>query len=258
VRKLSFTGSTEVGRILMRDCGQTMKRLSLELGGNAPFIVFEDADLDQAVAGLIDSKFRNSGQTCVCANRILVHAPVYGLFLAKLSRAVQALAVGDGFDPGVQQGPLINESAVSRVEGLLADAVAHGARVVIGGNRHALGGNFFAPTVLADATGEMKLAQTEIFGPIAPVFKFQTEGEALSLANSTEHGLAAYFYTRDAARIWRVAEALECGMVGINTGLISSETSPFGGVKQSGFGREGSRYGIDEYLDIKSLVIGGL
>ena len=258
VRKLSFTGSTEVGRLLMQQCAPTLKRLSLELGGNAPFIVFDDADLDQAIEGLLASKYRNTGQTCVCANRVLVQDSVYDAFAAKLVAATGKLFVGDGFTEGVLQGPLINEAAAKHVEALLADAIARGGRILIGGKRHALGGTFFEPTVVADVTPAMQLAQSEIFGPVAPLFRFATEADAIALANATEYGLAAYFYGRDVGRVWRVAEALEYGMVGINTGLISSETSPFGGVKQSGFGREGSRYGIDEYLDIKSLTLAGL
>jgi succinate-semialdehyde dehydrogenase/glutarate-semialdehyde dehydrogenase len=258
VRKLSFTGSTEVGRQLMQACAPTLKRLSLELGGNAPFIVFDDADLDQAIEGLLASKYRNSGQTCVCANRVLVQDKVYDAFAGKLVSAVGKLKVGDGLEEGVEQGPLINEAAAVHVEGLLTDATRAGARLLQGGRRHALGGTFFEPTVVADVTAGMKLAREEIFGPIAPLFRFTTEADAIALANATEHGLAAYFYARDVARVWRVAEALEYGMVGINTGLISSETAPFGGVKQSGFGREGSKYGIDEYLDVKSLTLAGL
>lgn len=258
VRKLSFTGSTEVGRLLMRQCAPTLKRLSLELGGNAPFIVFDDADLDAAVEGLLASKFRNTGQTCVCANRVLVQSAVYDAFAARLTAAVEKLSVGDGLSDDVQQGPLINEAATTHVEALIADALAHGARVLTGGQRHALGGTFFQPTVITGATPAMRLAQTEIFGPVAPLFRFATEADAIALANATEHGLAAYFYARDSARIWRVTEALACGMVGVNTGLISSETTPFGGVKQSGFGREGSGYGVDEYLELKSVTLAGL
>jgi succinate-semialdehyde dehydrogenase/glutarate-semialdehyde dehydrogenase len=258
VRKLSFTGSTEVGRTLMQQCAPTLKRLSLELGGNAPFIVFDDADLDAAVEGLMASKYRNMGQTCVCANRALVQDRVYDAFAAKLVAAVGKLKVGDGFAEGAQQGPLVNEAAAANVESLLADAVKHGGRILTGGKRHALGGTFFEPTVVGDATPAMRLAQTEIFGPVAPLFRFKNDDEAIALANATEHGLASYFYARDVGRIWRVAEALEYGMVGINTGMVSSETSPFGGVKQSGFGREGSSYGIDEYLDVKSLTLAGL
>ena len=258
VRKLSFTGSTEVGRLLMQQCAPTLKRLSLELGGNAPFIVFDDADLDAAVEGLLVSKFRNTGQTCVCANRILVQSSVYDAFAAKLTTAVEKLSVGDGLLAEVQQGPLINETAATDIEALIADATARGARVLTGGRRHALGGTFFQPTIVGDATAEMRLAQTEIFGPVAPLFRFDTEAEAIALANATEHGLASYFYARGSARIWRVTEALACGLVGVNTGLISSETIPFGGVKQSGFGREGSGYGVDEYLEIKSVTLAGL
>jgi succinate-semialdehyde dehydrogenase / glutarate-semialdehyde dehydrogenase len=258
VRKLSFTGSTEVGRLLMRQCAPTLKRLSLELGGNAPFIVFDDADLDAAIEGLLASKYRNTGQTCVCANRVLVQASVYDAFAEKLVAAAGKLKVGDGFADGVIQGPLIDEAAATKVESLLADATAKGARVLLGGKRHALGGTFFEPTVVSDASSTMRLAQEEIFGPVAPLFRFSTDAEAIALANATEYGLAAYFYGRDIARVWRVAEALDYGMVGINTGLISSETAPFGGVKQSGFGREGSRYGIDEYLTIKSITLAGL
>jgi succinate-semialdehyde dehydrogenase/glutarate-semialdehyde dehydrogenase len=255
VRKLSFTGSTEVGRLLMQQCAPTLKRLSLELGGNAPFLVFDDADLDAAVEGLLASKFRNTGQTCVCANRVLVQSAVHDAFAEKLTAAVKKLSVGDGLADGVQQGPLINEAAAAHVEALVADALAHGARLVTGGRRHALGGTFFEPTVLVGATPAMRLAQTEIFGPLAPLVRFETEAEGVALANATEHGLAAYFYARDSARIWRVAESLVCGMIGVNTGLISSETVPFGGVKQSGFGREGSFCGVDEYLELKSLTL---
>jgi succinate-semialdehyde dehydrogenase / glutarate-semialdehyde dehydrogenase len=258
VRKLSFTGSTEVGRLLMQQCAPTLKRLSLELGGNAPFIVFADADLDQAVEGLMASKYRNTGQTCVCANRVLVQDSVYDAFAAKLVAASRRLVVGDGFTDGVLQGPLINEDAAVHVEGLLADATTRGAKLLLGGKRHALGGTFFEPTVIAGVTADMQLAQGEIFGPVAPLFRFSTEAEAIAIANATEHGLAAYFYGRDVGRVWRVAEALQYGMVGINTGMISSETTPFGGVKQSGFGREGSRYGIEEYLDVKSITLAGL
>ena len=258
VRKLSFTGSTEVGRMLLQQFASTLKRLSLELGGNVPFIVFDDADLDAAVEGLLVSKYRNMGQTCVCANRVLVQDSIYDAFAAKVVAAVGKLKVGDGLADGVQQGPLINESAAVTVEALLADARSRGGRILVGGGRHALGGTFFEPTVVGDATAGMHLAQTEIFGPVAPLFRFKAEAEAIALANATEHGLAAYFYARDMGRVWRVSEALEYGMVGVNTGIISSETSPFGGVKQSGFGREGSSYGIAEYLDVKSLTLAGL
>jgi succinate-semialdehyde dehydrogenase/glutarate-semialdehyde dehydrogenase len=255
VRKLSFTGSTEVGRLLMRQCADTVKRLSLELGGNAPFIVFDDADLDAAVEGAIQSKYRNSGQTCVCANRILVQAGIYGTFAERLATRVGELQVGPGDEVGVTQGPLIDGDALAKVEAQVADALGQGARLLAGGRRHALGGTFYQPTVLADLTPTMLIAREETFGPVAPLFRFETEAEAIALANATEYGLAAYFYSRDLARVWRVAEALEYGMVGINTGIISTAVAPFGGVKQSGFGREGSRYGIDEYLDVKYLCL---
>ncbi|HEX7682376.1 MAG TPA: NAD-dependent succinate-semialdehyde dehydrogenase [Trinickia sp.] len=257
VRKLSFTGSTAVGRLLMQQCASTVKKLSLELGGNAPFIVFDDADLDAAVTGAIASKYRNSGQTCVCANRFYVHEKVYDAFADKLHKAVeQQLKVGRGTEPGVTQGPLINEAALLKVETHIDDAVSKGARIVTGGKRHALGHNFFEPTVLTGVTSAMKIAKEETFGPVAPLFKFSTDEEVVRLANDTEFGLAAYFYSRDIGRVWRVAEALEYGMVGINTGLISNEVAPFGGVKQSGLGREGSHYGIDEYVVIKYLCMG--
>ena len=258
VRKLSFTGSTEVGRLLMQQCAPTVKKLSLELGGNAPFIVFDDADLDAAVAGAMASKYRNAGQTCVCANRLLVQASVADAFAAKLAAAVAQLKVGDGAAEGVNQGPLIDDDAVRKVEELLADAVSQGARVVTGGKRHALGRTFFEPTIVSGVTPAMRVAREEIFGPVAPIFTFDTEAEAIAMANDTEFGLASYFYSRDIGRVWRVAEALEYGMVGINSGLISNEVSPFGGVKNSGIGREGSRHGIDEYLEIKYLCMGGL
>ena len=258
VRKLSFTGSTEVGRLLMRQCADTLKRLSLELGGNAPFIVFEDADLDAAVAGAIASKYRNSGQTCVCANRFLVHEKVYDEFAAKLTRQVRALKVGNGVGEGIVQGPLIDAAAVAKVEAHIADAVARGARVVAGGRRHALGGTFFEPTVIVDVPATALLASAETFGPGAALFRFRDDAEAVRLANASEYGLAAYFFSRDLSRVWRVAEALECGMVGVNTGAISNEVAPFGGVKQSGFGREGSRYGMQEYQSIKYLCLGGI
>lgn len=258
VRKISVTGSTEIGRLVMRLSADTVKRLSLELGGNAPFIVFDDADLDAAVAGALACKYRNSGQTCVCANRILVQDAVYDAFAAKLSDAVAALKVGPGLEAGVQQGPLINAAAVAKVEEHIEDAVSAGATVITGGRRHARGGTFFEPTVLADVTPEMKIAKEETFGPVAPLFRFQAEEEAIAMANATEFGLAAYLYARDVGRIWRVAEALEYGMVGVNEGIISTEVAPFGGVKQSGIGREGSRYGIDEYLEIKYVCLGGL
>lgn len=258
VRKLSFTGSTEVGRILMRQSADTIKKLSLELGGNAPFIVFDDADLDAAVEGAIASKYRNAGQTCVCANRLYVHDKVYDAFAEKLVAAVAKLKVGHGVEPGVLQGPLINEDAVAKVELHIADAVGKGARVLAGGKRHRLGGTFFEPTVLADVTPAMRVAREETFGPLAPLFRFSSDDEVIAMANDTEFGLASYFFSRDIGRIWRVAEALEYGMVGINTGLISNEVAPFGGMKQSGLGREGSRYGIEDYLEIKYLCMGGV
>ncbi|GAB7542182.1 NAD-dependent succinate-semialdehyde dehydrogenase [Cupriavidus sp. 8B] len=258
VRKLSFTGSTEVGRILMRQSAPTIKKLSLELGGNAPFIVFDDADLDAAVEGAMASKYRNAGQTCVCANRLYVHDKVYDAFAGKLVAAVQKLKVGHGIEPGVLQGPLINEDAVAKVEQHIADALAKGARVLTGGKRHSLGGTFFEPTVLADVTPDMVVAKQETFGPLAPLFRFTSDEEVVNMANDTEFGLASYFFSRDIGRIWRVAEALEYGMVGINTGLISNEVAPFGGVKQSGLGREGSSYGIEEYLEVKYLCMGGV
>lgn len=256
VRKLSFTGSTEVGRKLMAQCAPTVKRLSLELGGNAPFIVFDDADVEAAVAGAVASKYRNSGQTCVCANRFLVQAGIYDDFAIRLATAVAGLKVGNGLDAGVQQGPLIDQAALNKVEILVADAMAQGASLVTGGGRHPLGGVFYQPTVLAHATINMRLAHEEIFGPVAPLFRFHHEQEAIALANATDYGLAAYFYAKDLSRVWRVAEALEYGMVGINTGIISTEVAPFGGVKQSGLGREGSHYGIDEYLVVKYLNMG--
>jgi succinate-semialdehyde dehydrogenase / glutarate-semialdehyde dehydrogenase len=258
VRKLSFTGSTPVGRLLMAQCAPTVKKVSLELGGNAPFIVFDDADLDEAVAGAIASKYRNSGQTCVCTNRFYVHDRVYDAFAAKLRDAVAGLKVGMGTDAGVTQGPLINEAAVLKVESHIEDALAKGARIVTGGKRHALGHGFFEPTILADVTPAMKVARDETFGPLAPLFRFSSDEEVIRLANDTEFGLAAYFFSRDIGRVWRVAEALEYGMVGINTGLISNEVAPFGGVKQSGLGREGSHYGIDDYVVIKYMCIGGI
>ncbi|CAE6793124.1 Glutarate-semialdehyde dehydrogenase [Paraburkholderia aspalathi] len=258
VRKLSFTGSTPVGRLLMAQCAPTLKKVSLELGGNAPFIVFEDADLDAAVAGAIASKYRNSGQTCVCTNRFYVHDKVYDAFAEKLRVAVEQLKVGRGTEDGVTQGPLINEAAVLKVESHIEDALAKGARIVTGGKRHALGHGFFEPTVLADVTPAMKVARDETFGPLAPLFRFSSDEEVIRLANDTEFGLASYFYSRDIGRVWRVAEALEYGMVGINTGLISNEVAPFGGVKQSGLGREGSHYGIDDYVVIKYMCVGGI
>jgi len=258
VRKLTFTGSTDVGRVLAAQCAPTLKRMSLELGGNAPFIVFDDADLDAAVEGAIASKYRNTGQTCVCANRLLVHGRVHDAFAEKLGAAVAKLKVGNGLEEGVSQGPLIDDKALAKVEELLADATRHGARIVAGGKRHALGGTFFEPTIVAQVDARMRLASEEVFGPVAPLFRFETEEEAIRLANATEFGLAAYFYSRDIGRVWRVAAALESGMVGINTGIISTAVAPFGGVKQSGLGREGSRVGIDEYLDVKYLCMGGL
>ncbi|MBV9733914.1 MAG: NAD-dependent succinate-semialdehyde dehydrogenase, partial [Verrucomicrobia bacterium] len=258
VRKVTFTGSTEVGRELMKQSAETIKKLSLELGGNAPFIVFDDADLDAAVEGAIISKYRNAGQTCVCANRLYVQAGVYDAFAEKLVAAVKKLKVGNGFESGVLQGPLIDEAAVEKVEEHIEDAVSHGARILLGGKRHALGQTFFEPTVLGDVTPKMKVASEETFGPVAPLFRFETDEQAIEMANDTEFGLASYFYSRDIARIWRAAEGLESGMVGINTGLISNEVAPFGGVKQSGLGREGSHYGIEEFVEIKYLCFGGL
>jgi succinate-semialdehyde dehydrogenase/glutarate-semialdehyde dehydrogenase len=258
VRKVSFTGSTDVGKALMAQSASTVKKVSLELGGNAPFIVFEDADLDAAVQGAIASKYRNTGQTCVCVNRIYVHATVYDAFSEKLAKAVNTLHPASGLDAAATQGPLIDDKAVAKVEEHIADAVGKGARIVTGGRRHALGGRFFEPTVLADVDSRMLIAQEETFGPVAPLFRFSSDEEAIGLANDTEFGLAAYFYTRDVNRVWRVAEAIEAGMVGINTGLISTEVAPFGGVKQSGLGREGSKYGIDEFLEIKYLCLGGI
>jgi succinate-semialdehyde dehydrogenase/glutarate-semialdehyde dehydrogenase len=253
VRKLSFTGSTAVGRLLMAQCAPTVKKLSLELGGNAPFIVFDDADINPAVDGLIAAKYRNTGQTCVCANRILVQDGIYETFAQHLAERVSALKVGAGTEEGVAQGPLINAAGLSKVESHVADAVAKGARILCGGARHERGGNFFQPTVLADVTRDMKVAREETFGPVAPIFRFSTEAEAIAMANDTEFGLAAYFFTRDVARCWRLGEALEYGMVGINTGAISNEVAPFGGIKQSGIGREGSKYGIEDYLEVKYL-----
>jgi succinate-semialdehyde dehydrogenase/glutarate-semialdehyde dehydrogenase len=258
VRKLSFTGSTEVGRLLMKQVAPTVKKLSLELGGNAPFIVFDDADLDAAAEGAIVSKYRNSGQTCVCANRFFVHEKVYDEFAAKLALKVKALKVGAGTDAGVVQGPLINADAVAKVEEHVADATAAGARTLAGGRRHELGGTFYEPTVLADVTPSMKIFREETFGPVAPLIRFSSDDEVIELANRTEFGLASYFYSRDIGRIFRVAEALEYGMVGVNTGLITTEVAPFGGVKQSGLGREGSMYGIDEYVEVKYIALAGV
>jgi succinate-semialdehyde dehydrogenase/glutarate-semialdehyde dehydrogenase len=258
VRKLSFTGSTEIGKKLIAQCAGTVKKLSMELGGNAPFIVFEDADLDAAVEGAVVSKFRNNGQTCVCTNRLLVQAGIYDAFAEKLARAVSRLKVGNGLAEGTEQGPLIDVASMEKVEEHIRDALDKGGKVITGGKRHELGGSFFEPTVVADVTTAMKVAKEETFGPLAPLFRFQTEKEALRMANDTEFGLASYFYTRDIGRIFRVAEALECGIVGINAGLISAAIAPFGGVKESGFGREGSKYGIEDYLEIKYLCIGGI
>jgi succinate-semialdehyde dehydrogenase/glutarate-semialdehyde dehydrogenase len=258
VRKLSFTGSTEIGKLLMAQCAGTVKKLSLELGGNAPFIVFDDADLDAAVEGAIASKYRNTGQTCVCTNRVLVQDTVYDVFAAKLAVAVKALKPAPGVEAGATQGPLIDDAAVQKVESHIRDAQSKGAKVLVGGHRHALGGRFFEPTVLTDVTLQMAVAREETFGPVAPLFRFKSEGEAIALANDTEFGLAAYFYGRDIARVWRVAEALEYGIVGINSGIISTEVAPFGGVKESGLGREGSKYGMDEFLEIKYMCFGGI
>lgn len=253
VKKLSFTGSTAVGRKLMAQCAPTIKKLSLELGGNAPFIVFDDADVDAAVEGALVAKYRNTGQTCVCANRFLVQAGIYEAFASRFAARAAELKVGAGNEPGVAQGPLINAAGLAKVEAHVADALAKGARVLCGGARHARGGNFYQPTVLADVTRDMQVAREETFGPLAPLFRFEREEEAVAMANDTEFGLAAYFYSRDIGRAWRVGEALEYGMVGINTGLISNEVAPFGGIKQSGVGREGSKYGIEEYLEVKYL-----
>ena len=258
VRKLSFTGSTGVGKLLMKQCSETMKKLSLELGGNAPFIVFDDADLDAAVQGALDCNFRNAGQTCVCANRIIVQDGIYDEFTRKLAEGASKLTVGDGFSDGCQQGPLINPAALTKVESHIQDAVEKGASVLSGGGRHDLGGNFFQPTVLSNMKEDMLVAHDETFGPLAPVFRFSTEEEAIRMANDTEFGLASYFFSRDIGRIWRVSEALEYGMVGINTGIMSTEVAPFGGMKESGIGREGSKYGLDEYLEVKYLCMAGI
>ena len=258
VRKLTFTGSTEIGKVLMQQCAATVKKISLELGGNAPFIVFDDADLDAAAEGAIASKYRNAGQTCVCANRLLVQDKVYDAFAQKLAQKVNALKVGNGFEAGVSQGPLIDAAAIAKVEEHISDAVAKGAKVLTGGKRHSLGGLFFEPTILTGVTTAMKVTTEETFGPVAPLFRFKDEAEAIRMANDTQYGLASYFYARDMGRVWRVSEALEYGMVGINTGLISTEVAPFGGVKESGLGREGSLYGIDEYVEIKYLAMGGI
>ena len=258
VRKLTFTGSTEVGAKLLAQIAPTVKKASMELGGNAPFIVFDDADLDAAVVGAMASKYRNTGQTCVCANRLLVQAGVYDAFAAKLKEAVGKLKVGNGMDDGVTQGPLINPDAVTKVEQHIADAKQRGAHVLIGGERHTLGGNFFQPTILTDVPRDADIFRDETFGPVAPLFRFETEAQALEMANDTEFGLAAYFYSRDIGRIFRVAEALEYGIIGINEGIISTEVAPFGGMKSSGLGREGSKYGIEEYLEVKYLALGGI
>jgi len=258
VRKITFTGSTEVGRVLMQQSAETIKKISLELGGNAPFLVFDDADLDAAVEGAMISKYRNAGQTCVCANRILVQDSVYNAFADKLAAKVNALKVGPGTEAGVNIGPLIDEKAVAKVEEHIGDALSKGAKVIVGGRKHRLGGLFFEPTVLTEVTPDMQVTREETFGPVAPLFRFKTEQEGIALANDTEFGLASYFYARDVGRIWRVGEGLESGMVGINTGLVSNEVAPFGGVKQSGIGREGSKYGIEEYLEVKYLCMGGV
>jgi len=258
VKKISFTGSTEVGKILLRQSADTVKKVSLELGGNAPFIVFKDADIDAAVKGAVASKYRNAGQTCICSNRIFVHADIYEEFTEKLALAVQKIKVGNGFTEGVHLGPMIEEKAIQSVQGLLADAVQKGAEVLIGGSLNEENSNIFNPTVLKGVSADMDIFSTEIFGPIAPVFKFETEKEVIKMANNTDYGLASYFYGKDYAQIWRVAEALEYGMVGINTGMIATPIAPFGGVKESGFGREGSKYGMDDYLNIKYMCWGGV
>ena len=258
VRKLSFTGSTAVGKKLIAQCASTVKKVSMELGGNAPFIVFDDADLDAAVQGAMASKYRNTGQTCVCANRIYVQSGVYEEFAQRLVKAVATLRIGDGLAGATEQGPLIDSRALAKVKAHISDAVEKGARIACGGKSHALGGNFFEPTVLLDVTPGMRVAREETFGPVAPLFRFDTEAEAIRMANDTEFGLAAYFYTRDLARSWRMQEALEYGIVGVNTGIFSTEVAPFGGVKESGLGREGSHYGIDEYTELKYICVGGL
>ncbi|MBX6369850.1 MAG: NADP-dependent succinate-semialdehyde dehydrogenase [Rhodospirillales bacterium] len=258
VRKLTFTGSTEVGKILMEQCAATVKKTSMELGGNAPFIVFDDADLEAAVKGAVASKYRNAGQTCVCANRLLVQDGIYDAFAKRLAEVVKEMKVGNGMEQGTVIGPLIDLKAVEKVEQHISDAVKKGAKIVVGGRRHALGGSFFEPTVLADVTTDMIITREETFGPVAPLFRFKTEEEAIRMANDTEFGLAAYFYARDIGRVWRVAEALEYGIVGINEGIISTEIAPFGGVKESGIGREGSKYGIEDYLEVKYLCMGGI
>jgi len=258
VRALSFTGSTATGRLLMAQCAPTVKRLALELGGNAPFLVFDDADLERAIEGALVSKYRNTGQTCVCANRFLVQDGIYDAFAARLAERVRALPVGDGREPGVQQGPLISAAALAKVEAHVADALGQGAKLLCGGRRHARGGNFYEPTVLAEATPAMRCAREETFGPVAPLFRFKTEEEAIAMANDTEFGLASFFFSRDIGRIWRVAEALESGLVGVNAGVISTVEAPFGGFKESGVGREGSKYGIDDYVQIKYVCMAGV
>ncbi len=258
IRKLSFTGSTEIGKLLMRQCADTVKKISLELGGNAPFIVFDDADIDAAVEGAMACKYRNSGQTCVCANRFLVQDGIYNAFAEKLTQAVNSLRVADGFQEGSQQGPMIDMKAVEKVESLIEDALTGGAALLTGGKRHSLGGTFFEPTLLGNVTRKMRVASEEIFGPVAPMFRFKTEAEAIEMANDTEYGLASYFYSRDMGRIWRVSESLEYGMVGINSGILSTVVAPFGGIKQSGIGREGSKYGIEEYTELKYLCMSGI
>jgi succinate-semialdehyde dehydrogenase/glutarate-semialdehyde dehydrogenase len=258
VRKLTFTGSTEIGKLLMAQCAGTVKKTSMELGGNAPFIVFDDADLEQAVKGAIASKYRNAGQTCVCANRILVQDGIYDAFTRRLAEVAGAMRVGNGFENGTVIGPLIDMKAVEKVEAHIADAVKKGAKVAIGGKRHALGGSFFEPTVLTDVTTDMVITREETFGPVAPLYRFKSDADAIAMANDTEFGLAAYFYSRDIGRVWRVAEGLEYGIVGINEGIISTEIAPFGGVKESGIGREGSKYGIEDFLEIKYLCMGGI
>jgi succinate-semialdehyde dehydrogenase/glutarate-semialdehyde dehydrogenase len=258
VRKLTFTGSTPVGKLLMAQCAPSLKKVSLELGGNAPFIVFDDADVDAAVSGAVASKYRNAGQTCVCTNRFIVQQGIYDTFVAKLKEQVSQFKLGNGLNPGVTQGPMINPAAVEKVREHIADALAKGGELLLGGSRHSLGGCFFSPTIIGNATANMKVATEETFGPLAPIFRFTDEAEALAMANATEFGLAAYFYTRDVKRIWRFGEALEYGIVGINEGIISTEVAPFGGIKESGIGREGSRYGIEDFLEIKYMLMGGL
>lgn len=258
VRKMSFTGSTPVGKLLMRQASETVKKVSLERGGNAPFIVFDDADLDAAVAGLMASKYRNTGQTCVCANRVYVQSGVYDAFVEKLTVAVGMLVVGAGLEGETHQGPLINPAALEKVKRHIADATSKGAEIALGGKPHALGGTFFEPTILTGATHDMQIASEETFGPVAPLFRFETDDEAIALANDSEFGLAAYFYSTNIHRVWHVAEALEAGMIGVNEGIISTEMAPFGGIKESGLGREGSRHGLDEYMELKYLCLGGM